>query len=217
MIHQLIFAAPRPGLSPAMFQDYWIHVHAQDFASKIPQIKKYKVSRIFTEGEDLAFHGMAEIWLENEAEQLESLQSSEFINGARADEPKWAAFWASLCLDTTTQPIIEAPAQYTHKRVILMKRKGGIPLSVFRKYALDTLGNAAQAVGDVQGACLCIANDGLYALGEARFDGAFQLWFSNRSAGENAKATDAYKRLLAEIHEACDCVLDFMCEETTII
>jgi EthD domain len=41
MIHQLIFAHPKPGMSEKDFQDYWVNVHAVNYASKIPQIKKY--------------------------------------------------------------------------------------------------------------------------------------------------------------------------------
>ena len=44
MIHQLIFAAPRPGMTEQQFQDYWINYHAVNFASKITQIKQYSVS-----------------------------------------------------------------------------------------------------------------------------------------------------------------------------
>ena len=43
MIHQLIFAAPKPGMTVAEFQDYWVDVHAVKFASKIPQIRKYLI------------------------------------------------------------------------------------------------------------------------------------------------------------------------------
>lgn len=40
MIHQFIFAAPKPGLSAAAFTSYWINFHAVDFAAKIPQIRQ---------------------------------------------------------------------------------------------------------------------------------------------------------------------------------
>src|SRR5262245_29279555 len=105
MIHQHIFAGPKPGMSEADFQDYWIKVHAVKYASRIRQIRRYSISRRLrpSSGDDvrLPFGGIAEIWLENEQEQLASLQSPEFIEGARADEPRWAAFWNTLGLDTT--------------------------------------------------------------------------------------------------------------------
>ena len=43
MIHQLIFAHPKPGMSESDFQRYWKEVHAVQYASKIPQIKKYMI------------------------------------------------------------------------------------------------------------------------------------------------------------------------------
>ena len=43
MIHQMIFAAPKPGMTEQEFCDYWLDVHAVKFASKIPQIRKYKI------------------------------------------------------------------------------------------------------------------------------------------------------------------------------
>src|SRR5688500_15656055 len=103
MIHQFIFAGPKPNLSPEAFISYWINFHAVDYAAKIPQIRQYLVAqRIHLLcGRDLPFfEGVAEIWLTNEAEQLASLQTPEFLEGARRDEPRWAAFWQTLVLDT---------------------------------------------------------------------------------------------------------------------
>src|ERR1700752_3900858 len=96
MIHQFIFAAPKPGLTPAAFQSYWIHFHAVDFASKIPQILENLVAQRvhFPVQHALPyFEGVAEIWLADEQSQLASLQTPEFLQGARIDEPRWAAFW----------------------------------------------------------------------------------------------------------------------------
>ena len=38
VIHQFIFAYPRPGMTEAEFQRYWVEGHAVNYASKIPQI-----------------------------------------------------------------------------------------------------------------------------------------------------------------------------------
>lgn len=108
MIHQHILAAPRPGLSDFEFQDYWRYVHALKFARKIPQIVKYKVnSKVLIPGQprELNFPGIAEIWLESEETQAESLRSPEFLEGAVRDEPNWAASWQTLALDTDAHEI----------------------------------------------------------------------------------------------------------------
>ena len=103
MIHQLIFAHPRPGMSEKEFCDYWVHEHAVKYAAKIPQIRRYVVDTRVPFGPDPAdppWSGVAEIWLRNEAEQLASMQTPEFLDGARRDEPNWAAFWRTVALDT---------------------------------------------------------------------------------------------------------------------
>ena len=59
-----------------------------------PQVHdRHPRARCHGETGDPLWSGVAEIWLANEEEQLASLQTPEFLKGARADEPKWAAFW----------------------------------------------------------------------------------------------------------------------------
>ena len=144
MIHQFIFAAPRPGLSEADFQAYWVQQHAVRYASKIPQIRKYLIDTRMPladdEGEPL-WGGAAEIWLANEEEQLASLQSKEFLEGARLDEPRWAAFWRTVALDTDAHEILPGPPLTRDmtwvKLMFLVKRKEGLPLQDFRKRSLN--------------------------------------------------------------------------------
>ena len=144
MIHQLIFAHPKPGMSEKDFQDYWVNVHAVKYASKIPQIRRYKVDTRIPFGDetqDPLFSGVAEIWLKNEEEQLASLQSKEFLQGARLDEPNWAAFWRTVALDTDAHVLLEGEPQKKESSMVkifgLVKRKAGISLEDFRKYSLE--------------------------------------------------------------------------------
>ena len=90
MIHQLIFAHPKPGMSEHDFQDYWLNYHGPKLASKIPQIRRYMIdSRIpfGPEPDDPLFSGVAEIWLENEETSAASLQTPELLAraGGRAE------------------------------------------------------------------------------------------------------------------------------------
>ena len=146
MIHQFILAAPKPGMTAKEFQDYWVHLHAVKYASKIPQIKRYMIdSRIPFDGDmgtpALPHQGIAEIWLENEQEQLASLQTEEFLQGARLDEPNWAAFWLTIVLDTTAHEIVAGPPLTRNptwvKLVVLLKRKPGLPLEEYRQRSLQ--------------------------------------------------------------------------------
>lgn len=194
MIHQFIFAYPRPGMTEAEFQSYWLNVHAVRYASKIPQIRKYLVdTRVPLRGEhgDPLWCGVAEIWLENEQEQLESLQSKEFLQGARLDEPNWAAFWRTLVLDTTAHILLPGP-QETHnagmtKLLILSKRKEGSSLKDFRSYSFNTHADKMMKLPGLLRYSQGHVRDNFYAIGEAALDCVEQLWFESVDAALTAE------------------------------
>jgi uncharacterized protein (TIGR02118 family) len=192
MIHQLIFARAKPGMSEKEFQDYWINVHAVKYASKIPQIRRYMIdSRLpfGSESKEPLFHGVAEIWLLNEEEQLESLQSKEFLEGARLDEPNWAAFWRTLALDTTTHILIEGlPVQKDSSMVkffVMVKRKPGMSLVDFRDYSLQVHAPKVCQLPGLKRYYQCHVRDGFYSIGEAVLDSVSMLWFDSITALEN--------------------------------
>jgi hypothetical protein len=130
MIHEFIFAYPRPGMTEAEFQRYWVDVHAVRYASKIPQARRYLVNtRIALPGEnsDPLWCGVGEFWFENEKERIDSLQSKEFLQGARLDEPNWAASWRGLTLDTTDHTIRRGPEETRDNGMakLLVQAQGG--------------------------------------------------------------------------------------------
>ena len=205
MIHQLIFAHPKPSMSEQAFQDYWLNVHAVNYASKIPQIRRYIVDTRIPCGEesgDPLFSGVAEIWLENEEQQLASLQSKAFIEGARQDEPRWAAFWRTVGLDTTTHEIVSGEPfrrdESLVKLIVLMKRKAGIPLQDFRQHALQTHAPKVAQLEGLRRYHQCHVRDSFYAIGEALLDAAYMLWFDDVTALETALASGAYHDLMIE-------------------
>lgn len=207
MIHQLIFAAPKPGMTEQEFQRYWIDVHAANYASKIPQIKKYLIDTRIPFGDETGepeWSGVAEIWLKPE-EQIASLQSKEFLQGARLDEPNWAAFWRTVVMDTNAHTIIEGPP-LTHeptwvKLLVLVKRKEGLPLADFRAYSL---GEHAQRVARLPGLRRYLQNhmvDGAYGVGEAVLDAAYQLWFDDTDALAAALDSPEFKTMHDDLDE----------------
>jgi uncharacterized protein (TIGR02118 family) len=144
MLHQLIFAAPKPGMSERDFQDYWVNKHAVQLASKIPQIRTYCVdTRIALPGETepALFSGVVEIWLDDVAALLAALQSPELIHGARADEPNWAVFWQTIALNTETYEVLPGPPFSREgsrvKSIALVKRKPGMSVANFQCHALE--------------------------------------------------------------------------------
>jgi hypothetical protein len=189
MIHQFILAAPKPGLSTAEFQDYWRTIHAVKYASKIPQIKRYLIdSRVPFDGDlghpVLPHQGIAEIWLENDQEQLASLQTDEFLHGARADEPNWAAFWQTIALDTTAYDIVPGTPSAERnpsgvKLTILGKRRPGLDLQAFRKQSLGSYASAMASLPGVRKYLQAHTRDGFYVFGEASLDRVDQLWFDD--------------------------------------
>jgi uncharacterized protein (TIGR02118 family) len=204
MIHQLIFAAPKPGMTAEEFQDYWVNVHAVKYASKITQIKKYMIdTRILFAGDFgqplLPHQGVAEIWIEPE-DQIASLQSKEFLEGARLDEPKWAAFWQTFVIDTTAHEIIAGPTltknQNWVKMIILHKRILGLPVETYRQYCLKAHAPLMSELPDLRRYLQCHTVDGYYVIGEsACFDGAEIIWFDSAEMLADSLASDQFRKV----------------------
>ena len=188
MIHQFIFAYPRPGMTEAEFQRYWIEVHAAQYASKIPQARRYLIDTrvaLPDENSDPLWCGVAEFWLENEKEQIESLQCEPLLQ-ARRDEPNWAAFWRTMTLDTTAHTIYpgteETGDNNMIKLLVLSKRREGLPLERFRSYCLDTHAAKVTELPGLRRYVQGHVRDGAYAVGEAVLDCVEQLWFDSVEA-----------------------------------
>lgn len=201
MIHQFIFACPKPGLSEPDFQNYWLNVHAQKYARHIPQIRRYGIDlRVEVPGMPCQLPGSfsaAEIWLGNEQEQLASLQSPEFLEGARRDEPSWAAFWSTFGLDTTAHMLLDDPAFSSGdkrcKLLMLLKRKAGMGLQEFRQHALTSHGDRVKELPGLRHYVQGHVRDSFYVLGESRFDAVDQLWFADEAALAAALSSNAYR------------------------
>jgi hypothetical protein len=192
MIHQFILAAPKPAMTAEEFQSYWVHVHAVKFASKIPQILRYLVdTRIASDCDvgspPLPHQGIAEIWLADEQEQLASLRSEEFLQGARLDEPNWAAFWLDIVVDTTAHEIMAGPPLRDRqpdwvKVTTLLKRRPGMPLEAYRDRSLQSYAPIVGVLPGLRRHLHCHTRDAAYVFGESSFDSVEQLWFDDIEA-----------------------------------
>ncbi|MEU8517028.1 EthD family reductase [Kitasatospora sp. NPDC048722] len=204
MIHQIILAHPKPGMSEQNFQRYWVEQHAVRYAARIPQIRRYCVDTRVPrpdDPEDPLWSGVAEIWLENQQEQLASLQTPEFLDGARLDEPRWAAFWRTVVLDTDAHVLLDGPAAGAPatKVMILVKRREGLPLADFRERSLARHAPVAQKVPGLRRYVQNHTRDASYGVGEAVLDAAYQLWFDDVDAFEAARRTPEYRSMLADL------------------
>jgi uncharacterized protein (TIGR02118 family) len=176
-------------MTEQQFQDYWINTHAVQYASKIPQIKQYSVSARLPFGleeTEPLWSGLADIWLENETEQVASLWSEEMMHGARVDEPRWAAFWKTVVLDTDVTVLKDGggldAVRDGVKLVALVKRNWGLSVEEFRRRALDTQAPLDLKLPGLRRAVYCFARDNQYGLGEPPFDGVSNLWFDSPEA-----------------------------------
>lgn len=206
MIHQLIFAAARPGLTDAEMQEHWVRVHAPRFASRIPQIKRYCVDAAlpFGAARPAPWCGIGEIWLRDEADQLASLQSAEYLDGARLDEPNFVAIWSLLVLNTEEHQQLPLPEPNGRPRpdtklVVLAKRASGSGRDDFRRRSLHEHGALVHEIPGLRGYRQNHARDGHYAVGEASHDAAYELWFDDLDALVRASATPEYAKALADL------------------
>ncbi|ONK14130.1 EthD domain-containing protein [Streptomyces sp. MP131-18] len=201
MIHQLIFAAPKPGMTVQEFQRYWVEEHAVRYAAKIPQIKRYAVDTTIPQpGENGLWSGVAEIWLENEEEQLASLQTPEFLEGARLDEPRWAAFWQSVVLDTDTEVLVqgepESAVQPGVKLIVLGKRREGMTREEFRRYSRRMHVPMVTGLPGVRRFYQSFTRDAWYSISEPPFDVAYHIWFDDLAAVAAARQAPAMAAVL---------------------
>ncbi len=155
-----------------------------DYAAKIQQIRRYLVGTrlpLALPRQLPFFEGVAEIWLANEAEQLASLQSPEFLQGARADEPRWAAFWQTLAIDTDPHMVHEADGLQSDKDLLklylLLKRRPGSSRQAFRDALLQSRRPPVPPNGSVRHQ-IGFTRSVLYGIGEPRFDAIESLAFA---------------------------------------
>ncbi len=202
MIQQFIFAGPKPGLSAEAFKSYWINFHAVNFAAKIPQIRQYLVvTRVTlpTLRDAPFFEGLAEIWFKDEADQIASLQTPEFLQGARRDEPRWAAFWQTFVLDTDPQLLSDNAGQVSAseftKLYVLLKRRPDLSLSEFRQELIRDRAGVAVPQGLVRHA-VAFARQQLYGFGEPRFDAIEVLSFRDSLAVESLLGNRSFTEAL---------------------
>lgn len=195
MLHQMIFAAPKPGMSEEDFQNYWVHQHAVKYASKIPGIRRYaintRIPRPIDTGVPL-FSGCAEIWIDDIDALIKALQSPEFLQGARLDEPNWAAFWQTIGIVTETHELLSGPPFSRDaplvKMIVLVKRKPGMSVIEFQRYSLDIHAPKVLKVPSLRRYHQCHIPEAFYATSEPPFDGAEILWFDHVATLESALA-----------------------------
>ena len=199
MIHKFIFVHAKPGMSEQEFFRYWKEVHAVKYGAKIRQVKGYLIcARVpFGSGpEDPLVHGVAEVWIENEADELAFARSTEYIEGSRLDEPNFLAFWRMFALDTTDHVIKNGPqpTDWTGvKLFVLAKRKPGMSREDFRRHSLQVHAPRVTGLPGLGRYVQCHVNEAHYAIGESLLDSVSLLWFDSTDAVTRAAESAVYR------------------------
>ena len=103
----------------------------------------------------------------------DSIQSAEYLEGARPDEPNFVAIWQLLVLDTQPHSVLEPGLRDGGERpevklIVLVKRKPGSTRAEFRARSLDTHADLALQLPGLRGYQQNHARDGHYAVGGAQ-------------------------------------------------
>lgn len=199
MIHKYIFVAPKPQMSEPEFFRYWKDVHAEQYGRKIKQARGYVIdSRIpfGPENGEPLFSGAAEVWLDDEAAGLEFIQSKEYIEGSRLDEPNFLAFWRMTVVDTEPHQIVGTPPARNAgwvKLLVLGGRNWNLSVEEFRARMLDKHAPKVAALPGLKSYTLGLVPDSWYGVGEPLLDCVSQLYFEDTDALQHALTSPEFR------------------------
>jgi uncharacterized protein (TIGR02118 family) len=94
-----------------------------------------------------------------------------------------------------------------------------MPLNAFRQYSFKAHSLLVRELPGLKGYIQCHVRDGLYAVGEPRFDCVSQLWFENLDLLQNTLASEAYQAAVADLQEFVEMkyLFKMICNEHWII
>ncbi len=183
MLHILYFITRKPSLSDEEFHRYWKETHGP-IAARIAQTWRYEQShRIPLEGTNSPYDGAAEAWIEDQAAMDALRTSTEYVNGALADEPNFIDMNRVEWLVTHDHVIKDGP-QTPHqvKGIFQLKRKPGMNLEDFRQYWIEVHGPIVCELPGLQRYVQCHTIDAAYSYAEPKWDGVAQLWVEDLAA-----------------------------------
>jgi uncharacterized protein (TIGR02118 family) len=203
MIHVHYFITRKPEMDEVAFHHYWSEVHAR-IVVKIPQLHRYVQShRIDTARSNSAYDehvspydGVAEVLLEGLDAFAALRESSEYLEGALADELNFIDLTRVEWMVTEDHVILDGPTGGSLvKGVWQLKRKPGMALADFRKYWIDVHGALAIELPGVRRYVQSHLIDEAYLYAEPRHDGVAQLWFDSAAGLAAAFDSPAGKEL----------------------
>ena len=211
MIHKHIFVHAKPGMSEQEFFTTGRTSMPSVTASRSPRSSGYLstvTSRSGPRANARFFQGAAEVWIENEDDELAFAQSKEYLQGSRLDEPNFLAWWQMFALDTTDQVIVQGPPRTEAwpgvKVVHRDEAEAGMPLDEFRTYSREVHAPKVAKLPGLRGYVQGPVNDGHYALGESMLDSVSLLWFDSTDAIAEAMQSAAFHEVEPDLANFVD-------------
>lgn len=105
---RMTFLKRKPGMTPEQLLHYWRHVHGP-LAASVSGLRRYvqsTVERASREGEEPAFDGVAQIWLESQDALHAVLASPHFRDRVKPDEANFVASDLTLTLPIEEHRVI---------------------------------------------------------------------------------------------------------------
>lgn len=208
MLHRMVWARPRPGMSERAAQHHWLDVHGPLVTAGV-DLDAYLVAIGLPgpAGQRSALGmGCAELWVE--AGRLPALLQSDGYRRALADEPNFTAYWREVVLLAEDHVALPGPGpvvpQPAVKLQLALKRRVGLRLPGFRDRCFGTVDVAARRLPGLVRCVQAHAVDASYAVGESTLDAVLELWFASPEVAVRALASPEYAVLAAELALVAD-------------
>lgn len=192
MLHVFYFISKKPSLSHEAFHAYWRDVHGP-IVKRIPQLDRYLQShQIAGTSIGSSYDGAAEAWVEEE--KLTALrESSEYREGALADEPNFIDMARVEWLVTRDRVILDGPqSELQVKAISRVKRREGLRVEEFREHWAEIHGPIASRLPGVERYVQSTTIDEAYAYAEPRWDGVAQIWTKDLETLAAMRSCEAY-------------------------
>ncbi|HEY2523871.1 MAG TPA: EthD family reductase [Candidatus Binataceae bacterium] len=199
MLHVHYFITRKSSMSDADFHRYWRETHGP-IAAKIPQPHRYVQShRIAAFGANSPYDGAAEVLIDSLEAMAALRRSSEYLDGALADERNFIDLSRVEWMVTRDHVVLDGPTGGNLlKGVWQLVIKPGMTVEKFREYWLKVHGPMALKLPGLRRYVQSHLIDEAYLYGTPRFDGVAQLWFDSPAAFAEAFASPAGRELMAD-------------------
>jgi uncharacterized protein (TIGR02118 family) len=220
MIHVHYFITRIRSLDDAAFHRYWRETHGP-IAGRIKQLRMYVQShRVPVSSTNSPYDGEAEVMLESLDTLAELRKSTEYLDGALADERNFIDLKRVEWMAAGDHVIVDGPiGPPMVKGVWQLKRMPGMALDEFRKYWIEVHGALGKALPGVRRYVQSHLIDDAYLYAEPRHDGVAQLWFDSPDAMRAAFDSPAGKALNADGANFIDpsSIRNFVAQEHIVI